>query len=109
MRLMHNGYMKTQSPDTSLEVEQRQIAGLRRLGPAHRFQLMRSLTTTTRALSWQTFSRLRPHLSLIAAAGQWAALLYGPEWADRVRPHTMREQQMMQPDILAALAPVIAA
>ncbi len=99
--------MKTQSPDTSLDMERLQIAGLRRFGPARRFQLLRSLTATTRALSWQTFRRLRPDLASSEAASQWAALVYGPEWASRVRPSATQEQQMIHPDILEALAPVI--
>ncbi len=101
--------MKSQSPDTSLDIERLQIAGLRRFGPARRFQLLRSLTATTRALSWQTFRRLRPQLAPPEAVRQWAALVYGPEWAQRVRPHARQEQQMIHPDILEALAPVIGA
>jgi hypothetical protein len=101
--------MKPHSPDTSPDIEHLQVAGLRRFGPARRFQLLRSLTATTRALSWQTFRRLRPQLSAPEAASQWAALLYGPEWAQRVHPYPTREQQMIHPDILEALAPVIEA
>jgi hypothetical protein len=90
-------------------VEQRQIAGLRRLGPARRLQLARSLTATTRAMSWHTFRRLRPHLSALDSARQWVGVLYGPEWAERVRANVGRETKMIHPDILEAIAPVVAA
>ena len=101
--------MRTQSPDTSPDVEQRQIAGLRRLGPARRLQLARSLTATTRAMSWQTFRRLRPHLAPLDSTRQWIALLYGPEWAERVRADAGHEDKMIHPDILEAIAPVVTA
>ena len=69
--------LRTQSVDTSEEAEQVQIELLRRAGPLRRFQQLRSLTASTRQMSWLTLRKLRPHLSRLEAALFFVELLYG--------------------------------
>ncbi len=51
------------SNDTSPEAEEVQIALLRRATPARRFELVRSLSATTRKLAWQGIRKANPTVS----------------------------------------------
>ena len=70
---------RTQSQDTSVEAELFQLGLLRQAGPLRRFKQARSLTATTRRLSWATLRRMRPDLAGIGAAVAFVELIYGQE------------------------------
>ena len=76
--------MRPQSTDTPLQIEQLQIAGLRRLSPGQRFHLANDLTCDVFALSWRNFCRKHANLDEPAAALLWVRLLYGEDLAARV-------------------------
>ena len=76
--------MRPQSSDTPLQIEQLQIAGLRRLSPGQRFHLANDLTRDVFALSWHNFRRQHADLDEPAVALLWVRLLYGDDLAARV-------------------------
>lgn len=51
------------SNDTSAEAEEVQISLLRQATPTRRFELVRSLSATTRELAWQGIKRANPTAS----------------------------------------------
>lgn len=73
--------------DTSPEAERVQIALLRRAGPGRRFDLMRSLTATTVALSRRAIQRANPDLSQHELDLRFVELHYGRELAGRLRTY----------------------
>lgn len=60
------------------------IALLREAGPARRLALARSLTVTTRALSWAGQRRRHPERDLATAQAEFVRLLYGDDLAARL-------------------------
>lgn len=105
---------RTQAIDTSSEAEQFQLVLLRQAGPQRRFRQARSLTATTRQLSWQTLRKLRPALSLKEAGLAFVELLYGQPLATELAQFLAHNKinyegplQMLSADIIAALTPVI--
>jgi len=108
---------RTQSIDTSIEAEQFQLQLLQKAGPLRRFKQVRSLTATTRQLSWATLKRLRPQLSLLEAAVAFVELVYGNRLATQLRNYHLTSQYlhkvvaeetlMLSQDLLEALTPVV--
>lgn len=108
---------RVQSRDTSQEVEQLQLEIMRRKGEAGRSHLMRSLTGTTRWLSWNNLCQLRPELDRVAAFYYFLKLTYDDELAGEVqRDFALREKSgkavpgeklMISEDILEAIIPVV--
>jgi hypothetical protein len=108
---------RTQSIDTSIEAEQFQLQLLQKAGPLRRFKQVRSLTATTRQLSWATLKRLRPQLSLLEAAVAFVELVYGNRLATELRNYHLTSQYlhnlvadetlMLSQDLLEALTPVV--
>ncbi len=104
--------MRTQSSDTSLEAEKVHIELLRKVGVVRRFNLMRSLTATTRRLSWQSLGRVRPDQTLTEKRVWFAGLLYGEEIAQGLRVELQQLEkapEVMNEDVLAAIKPVVEA
>src|SRR5438105_969216 len=102
--------MQTQSRDTSPEMEQVQINLLRQAGLARRFRLLRSLTATTRRLSWQALSRTRPGLTIAQRQLFFAELLYGNDLASALTDYFNNRKEIqaeMGEDIIAAMNPVV--
>ncbi len=108
---------RVQSIDTSQKVEKLQLENLRRKGEAGRSQLMRSLTGTTRWLSWNNLGQLYPEFDRVAAFYYFLKLTYGDKLADDVqRDFVLREKSgkaitaerlMISEDILEAIIPVV--
>lgn len=66
------------------EVRAQMIALLRKAGPSRRLALARSLTITTRALSWMGQCRRHPERTVAASEIEFVRLLYGDELAARL-------------------------
>lgn len=96
--------------DTSAKAERAQITLLRAVDPARRLRLVCDLSRTTLQLSWRGLRRAHPHaderqirlLSLAYRYGQPEATAIGALIEER-------DVMAMQPDLLTALTPVIAA
>lgn len=112
---------RTQSIDTSVEAEQFQLQLLRQAGPLRRFRQARSLTATTRQMSWATLRRLRPQLSPLEAAVVFVELIYGKDLALQLKDYNITSQHlqpdhlklweetiMLSQDLVEALSPVVA-
>lgn len=108
---------RVQSIDTSPEVEKLQLAILRGKGEAGRTRLLRSLTATTRRLSWHNLCQIRPDLDRAKAFYYFLKLTYGDNLATQVQVDFERRSQagkavpegqfMISEDILEAITPVI--
>ena len=75
-------------PDAQVDppaIRVRMVALLRAAGPVRRLDLVRSLTTTTRAMSWSGLCRGRPDRSPEEQRVAYIELLYGKELAERLR------------------------
>lgn len=102
--------MPARISDTSAEAERAQIALLRAASRSRRFRLVRDLSRTTLLFSWHGQRRAHPDaderqiqlLSIAHRYGQTAAATVGALIEER---HIVS----MQPDLLTALTPVIAA
>ena len=77
--------MKTQSSDTSPEVERVQIELLRKMSPAKKFSLVRSMTRTMIQASRANIQTLHPDADENELRLLFIELYYGKELADRVR------------------------
>jgi hypothetical protein len=77
--------MKTQSPDTSPEAERVQIELIRKMSPARKFNLVRSMTRTMIQASRDNIRSLHPHLSEKELNLLFIELYYGKDLANRVR------------------------
>ncbi len=116
---------RTQSQDTSVEAELFLLQLLRQAGPARRFKQVRTLTATTRRMSWATMQRMQPNLSGARAALAFAELVYGKELARSLIPvgspstpsatfylqnanPNWKETFMLSQDIVEAIMPVVA-
>lgn len=72
------GY-RTQSSDTSREVEEKQIEVMRRLGPGKKLEKMRKLSRGQKQMAWSALCRSFPHLSPRELQVKAVELWYGPE------------------------------
>ncbi len=77
--------MRTQSPDTSLRAEQVQIELIRKMSPAKKFHLVRSMTQTMIQASRANIRALHPHMNEDELTLLVIELHYGKELADGVR------------------------
>ncbi len=108
---------RVQSADTSEAVEKLQLAIFRQKGEAGRSQLMRSLTKTTRWLTWNNLLKLHSGLDLTAVFTLFISHTYGNTLADELRRDLESRERSGQPvnsakimiseDILEAILPVI--
>lgn len=77
--------MKTQSQDTSPEVERVQIELIRKMSPARKIALVRSMSRTIIQASRENIRSLHPHLSEEELNLLFIELYYSKELADCVR------------------------
>ena len=77
--------MKTQSEDTSPEIERVQIELLRKMSPARKFSLVRSMTRTMIQASRANIQALHPDADENKQRLLFIELYYGKELAERVR------------------------
>jgi len=84
--------MITQSPDTSPEAERVQIELIRKMSPARKFNLVRSMTRTMIQASRENIRLLHPHLSEEELNLLFIELYYGKDLADRVRVDRERQK-----------------
>lgn len=77
--------MRTQSEDTSPEIERVQIELLRKMSPAKKFNLVRSMTRTMIQASRANIQALHPDADENEHRLLFIELYYGKELADRVR------------------------
>ena len=81
------------SADTSPEAEEIQIELLRQATIAHRFRLVRSLSSTTRFLAWQGLRQANPTLSDIEIDLLFVHHHYGAELANSLRQYLNERAQ----------------
>src|SRR6476619_7160795 len=100
--------MRTQSSDTSPELEKRHIELLRQAGPTRRAAMLRNLTRATRKMAWQSLGRSRPHLNLPEKILFFIELIYGKPLAWSIKALPLKagdsageETLNMDADILA--------
>jgi hypothetical protein len=79
--------MRTQSRDTDPDAERMQLDLLRKMTAAERFQLVRSLTQTTRQLAWRAIQRANPDATAEEIALIFVAVHYGEDLANRLRAY----------------------
>ncbi len=77
------GY-KTQSEDTSEEAERRLFANLKRLSPAKRLEIARSLSKRQRNAAWAGLRRANAELSERQLQVRAVEIWYGEELAKRL-------------------------
>lgn len=85
--------MKTQSEDTSPEIERVQIELLRKAGKTRRLQLGLELSGEALEMAQRAIKRAHPELSELEAKLLFVEVTYGKELADRVRPHLAKRLQ----------------
>ena len=85
--------MRTQSPDTSPEVERVQIEMLRKAGKTRRLQLGLELSGEALEMAQRGIRRAHPELSELEAKLLFVEVTYGKDLADRVRAHLAKRQQ----------------
>ena len=85
--------LRTQSSDTSPNIERMQIQALRRLTPTQRLALAAMLTRSPYALSWQGLRRRHPDLPEEELRIIWCEMLYGRELAEKVAAYLARRQR----------------
>jgi hypothetical protein len=84
--------MKTQSEDTSPEVERVQIELLRKAGKTRRLQLGLELSSEALEMAQRAIKRAHPELSELEAKLLFVEVTYGKDLADRVRAHLAKRQ-----------------
>ena len=85
--------MRTQSEDTSPEIERVQIELLRKAGKTRRLQLGLELSGEALEMAQRAIKRSHPELSELEAKLLFVEVTYGKELADRVRPHLAKRLQ----------------
>ncbi len=100
--------MKTQSVDTSPDVENLQMELLGQAGPTRRANLMRGMITATRRMSRGGLKRLHPTLSEREIDRLFVKHLYGIELDLRVMPERRIDERANE-DVVGAFEPVVAA
>jgi len=83
---------KTQSPDTSPEVEKIYFDMIRRQTPNERLLCSRALTASAIRRERAMIARQHPEWDEQEVALQWAAIVYGPEIAEQVRNHLQKRE-----------------
>lgn len=84
--------MRTQSPDTSPEVERVQIELIRKMSPAKKFNLVRSMTRTMIQASRANIRALHSDADENELRLLFIELYYGKELANRVRMDSERRK-----------------
>ena len=84
---------KTQSPDTSVEVEKLQFERLRRIGRARRFEEGLALVDESIETMLRALQRLHPQWSEEQVQQEWIRVQYGEELAQRVAQYRERKNQ----------------
>jgi hypothetical protein len=84
--------MIPQSPDTNPEVERVQIELIRKMSPARKVALVRSLSRTMIQASRENIRSLHPDLSEEELNLLFIELYYGKDLADRVRADLERRK-----------------
>ncbi len=84
--------MKTQSEDTSPEVERVQIELIRKMSPEKKFNLVRSMTRTMIQASRANIQILHPDADENQLRLLFIELYYGKELADRFRMDSERRK-----------------
>ena len=84
--------MKTQSEDTSPEVERVQIELLRKAGKTRRLQLGLELSGEALEMAQRAIRRSHPELSELDAKLLFVEVTYGKDLADRVRSQLAKRQ-----------------
>ncbi len=79
--------MRTQSMDTSPEMERVQIELIRKASPTKLLGIVRSLSQTIIQTSRRNIQQLHPHISEEELKYIFIEMYYGKELADRVRKH----------------------
>jgi len=85
--------MKTQSSDTSPEVERVQIELLRKAGKTRRLQLGLQLSGEASEMAQRAIRRAHPDLSELEAKLLFVEVTYGKDLANRVRSYLAKRQQ----------------
>lgn len=86
------GY-RTQSSDTSREVEEKQVEVMRRLGPGKKLEVMRKLSRSQKQMAWSALNRSFPHLSPRELQVKAVELWYGVELAAQLE-QTLKERDL---------------
>lgn len=76
--------MKTQSPDTSLEVERLLIDRLRQAGPARRLAMACDASRALRQLAWNGLRHRHPRATEAELRRRYVAITYGEDAACRL-------------------------
>lgn len=76
--------MKTQSPDTSAEMEEILIHRLRAAGPQRRLDMARDASRAIRQLAWNGLRLRHPHADENELRWRYVALTLGEEAAKRL-------------------------
>lgn len=76
--------MKTQSRDTSAEVEQMLVARLRMAGPERRLEMALDASRAIRQLAWNGLRLRHPRANEAELRWRYVALVFGDEAAIRV-------------------------
>ena len=84
--------MKTQSEDTSPEVERVQIELLRKAGKTRRLQLGLELSGEALEMAQRAIRRSHPDVSELEAKLLFVEVTYGKDLADRVRSQLAKRQ-----------------
>ena len=84
--------MKTQSEDTSPEIEREQIELLRKMSPARKFHLVRSMSRTMIQASRANIRAMHPEADENELRLLFIELYYGKELAERVRMDSERRK-----------------
>ena len=84
--------MKTQSEDTSPELERVQIELLRKAGKTRRLQLGLELSSEALEMAQRAIRRAHPELSELEAKLLFVEVTYGKDLADGVRAHLAKRQ-----------------
>ncbi len=82
------------SEDTSPEAEEFQIELLRRASVTRRFELVRSLSATTRWLAFEAIKKANPGISDIEADLLFVEYHYGKDLADKVRVYLAERNRL---------------
>lgn len=76
---------RTQSPDTSPEIEKLQFDLMRRAGVSRRMQVARAHTAAAIRMARHRIAQAHPQWSEQEVAMHWARLVYGDELVNRAR------------------------
>ncbi len=98
--------MRTRSPDTHPDAERAQVELFRRVGPARRFALARSLSLATAQLAKRAIRRRNPEAASAEIEAIFAASHYGRPGGRDLYARNQGGNRVAPFDILAAFVPV---